>query len=231
MLRRCDAPASLCLLLLALLACNSSTEKPAARPTPNVAGTRAKPPAISQREWTPPAGAAPSATDAPNTGDAPEISRSPGSEGGAVVLWPRIVLPRGAGQPDAETLALAAKVQAHLAEVARHALGARPVETRPEPERVCPKVGCKAVSLGVLLARAGNGCSVIALVSAPGPSAARLVTWSPGTVRLTENSVPFREPPERVVKVDDYASCAKLPGELAAKDGEIEAAIVAAAGL
>lgn len=218
------------LVLLALLACNASSQKPAEDPPPTAATpAQPTPAALVTTEYTPPAATA-TTPNAIQTGDAPEISRSAGVEGGAVVLWPRIVLPRDAGKPDLDTLKLAARVQSRLADVARRVLGNATIDMRPEPERVCPKAGCNGVSLGILFAKAGGGCSVMALVSAPGPSAQRIVPWSPGLVQLTRDSVGFREPAEKVVKVTDYGACAKLPDELAAKDSVIEAAIRAAAG-
>jgi hypothetical protein len=220
------------LVLLALLACNASSQKPAEDPAPTVTPARPGPSPAVTTEYTPPAATAdPAATpSATQTGDAPEISRSAGVEGGAVVLWPRIVLPRDAGKPDPETLQLAARAQSRLAELARKVLGRVTIDMRPEPERVCPKAGCKGISLGILFAKAGAGCSVMALVSAPGTSAQRIVPWSPGVVQLTRDSVGFREPAEAVVKVTDYGACGKLPDELAAKDAAIEAAIRTAAG-
>jgi len=149
-----------------------------------------------------------------------------GEVGGAIVLWPRIVLPRGSAGPDEETRRLAASVQSRLSELAWRVLGK--TDMRPEPERVCPKQGCKAVSLGVLFARAGKGCSVIVSVGRPGPSPSQLVPWSPGNIDLATTSIPFREHPEKFVKVKDYARCEKLPANLAANDAKIEAAIRAA---
>ncbi|MBK8994698.1 MAG: hypothetical protein IPM35_02960 [Myxococcales bacterium] len=221
------------LLLLALLACNSSAQKPAEDPEPAPPPQRTAAP-IVQQEYTPPPATtepAPAATGAVATeSDAPEISRSAGVAGGAVVLWPRIVLPRDAGKPDLETLKLAARAQSRLADVARKVLGNVTVDMRPEPERVCPKQGCKGISLGLLFAKAGGGCSLFALVGAPGTSPQRIVPWSPGAVKLSQDSVGFREPAEKVVKVTDYAQCAKLPDDLAGKDSDVEAAIRSAAG-
>lgn len=222
------------LVLVALLACNSSTSKPAEDPEPTPAPPARTAAPIVQQEYTPPAAATaqPAATEsaAAASNDAPEISRSAGVQGGAVVLWPRIVLPRDAGKPDLETLKLAARAQSRLADVARKVLGNVNIDMRPEPERVCPKQGCKGVSLGILFAKAGGGCSLFALVSGPGASPQRIVPWSPGAVKLTQDSVGFREPAEKVVKVTDYATCAKLPDDLAAKDADVEAAIRTAAG-
>src|SRR5687767_13129738 len=78
--------------------------------------------------------------------DAPEISRSVGTENAIVVMWPRIVLSRsGPSKPDDEMRAVAGRLQTRLAELARRAAGGKKVELRPEPERVCPRSGCKAV--------------------------------------------------------------------------------------
>lgn len=224
-------------VLAALLACNSSATKPAEDPEPSPPPPARTAAPIATQEYTPPpatAEATPSATPAGSepapSSDAPEISRSAGVAGGAVVLWPRIVLPRDAGRPDLETLKLAARAQSRLADLARKVLGNVTIDMRPEPERVCPKTGCKGVALGMLFAKAGGGCSLFALVSAPGTSPQRVVPWSPGAVKLSADSVAFREPAEKVVKVTDYAACAKLPDDLAAKDADIEAAIRTAAG-
>lgn len=129
------------------------------------------------------------------------------------MLWPRIVLPRDAPAPDASVRALARDVQAQLAASARDAHGADQVDVRPEPERVCPRGGCKAVSVGALVTRAGEGCAVLALVSGPGESPARIVPWI-GRVRLDQGQVGFREPPERHVRVDDYVPCDQVPALL-----------------
>lgn len=178
--------------------------------------TRHPPEPIARAE-PPPAATAASA-------DAPEISRSAGSAGGVVVLWPRIVLPRGSSGPDAETRAIAGEVQRELETLARRAAPGAEVDARPEPERVCPRSGCRAASLGVLLARAGSGCAVLALVSKPGTSAQRIVPWY-GQVRLDADQVPFREHAERKVHVEDYGSCSALPGALAERRSAIEEAI------
>jgi hypothetical protein len=142
--------------------------------------------------------------------DAPEISRSVGSANGVLVLWPRIVMSRsGPPKPDAETRAIAGKLQARLAELVRRAAPGKSVEVRPEPERVCPRSGCKAVSVGVVLARAGKGCAAAALISGPGTTPARIVPWLAG-MTVNRTSVPFREPPEGALDITDYAPCAAV---------------------
>ncbi len=215
------------LILVALLACNAG------------AGPRSDDTEAKRPEPVPPPdpvilAAEPAATAAQaqpvQEQDAPEISRSGGQTGGVVVLWPRIVLPQGSGRPDAATRGLAGKVQAHLAGLARATAASRPVDVRPEPERVCARKGCKAVAVGALLARAGGGCAVIVTISAPGKSAATLVPASPGRIILSASTVPFREPVERVVRIKDYASCDKLPADLGLKDADVKKALASALG-
>jgi hypothetical protein len=151
-------------------------------------------------------------------GDAPEISRSVGSENGIVVLWPRIVLSRsGPTKPDDETRAIAGRLQSRLAEIVRKGAGGKTVEVRPEPERVCPRSGCKAVSVGLVLARAGKGCAAAALISGPGTVPARVVPWL-GGVTANQTSVPFRQPPEGAIDVRDYLTCAGVADAKGADD-------------
>jgi hypothetical protein len=181
---------------------------------------------LPQSASSPPPGSA--GSQASGEADAPEISRSVGAEGGVVLLWPRIVGPRAAGpQQESDVRALASRLQTRLGELVARAAPNRAVDVRPEPERVCPRSGCKATSVGVLLARAGGGgCAAVALVSAPGPSAARLVPWI-GQIDVTSNMVPFRSPPESSVKVQDYVRCTKLLDDRS-RDAEVEAAIAGA---
>jgi hypothetical protein len=159
-----------------------------------------------------------------DTKDAPEISRSKGVAGGIVVLWPRIVMPRnGPREPDAETRAVAGKLQARIAEIVRKAAPSVAIDVRPEPERVCPRSGCIARTIGVLLARASNGCAAVALVSPAGASAQQLVAWK-GNIDVAQTSVPFRAPPEGAIQVQDYLRCAAIGGDPVG-DEKIEAAI------
>jgi hypothetical protein len=160
-----------------------------------------------------------STSPASSSGDAPQISRSVGVAGGLVVLWPRIVGPRDAVTSASE---IARGLQARLAEVAKRAAPGRPIDVRPEPERVCPRAGCAATSVGVLLAVAGSGCAAVLMVSAAGQSPAELVPWG-GVVQLQNTSVPFREPPEANVSVGDYVRCESLLQSL--NDKDVQAAI------
>ena len=135
--------------------------------------------------------------------DAPEISRSVGVDGGAVIMWPRII-PKS---ERANTSALAASLRDHLRKMVEKKLPGRPIDMRPEPERVCPRAGCKAVSVGALIIRSQQGCLVVALVGRPGKYPLRLVPWV-GKMRLKKEWVTFREPPESQVQIIDYAKCA-----------------------
>jgi hypothetical protein len=143
------------------------------------------------------------------TADAPEISRSQGVTEGVLVLWPRVV-PR---DDSPEARATASAIQQRLRRVAEEALPGRPVDVRPEPERVCPRAGCNGPTLGAVFARVGNGCVVVATVSAPGTSPARLVPWV-GTVTLRQQEVPFREPQEGSITITDAARCTEVTGAL-----------------
>jgi hypothetical protein len=180
---------------------------------------------------TPPAEPAPVPTAGPtvqagpaaqSSANAPEISRSVGVEGGVVLLWPRVP-----GARDADSSRIALGIQRRLSTIIKRALPGRSVDVRPEPERVCPRSGCKAVAVGAVLSRSGNGCAVAALVSAPGESATRIVPWA-GNMNLRSPTVPFRQPPEAVISVDDYQSCGALDGDLAAHEADVEAALRAA---
>jgi hypothetical protein len=205
-------------VLALLVACGSSTP-PATGPAEPIGDGR---------------GSAPSSTGAPAgspvaSGDAPEISRSPGKPGGVLVLWPRIVLPSSSPGPDAETRALAQKLQDRLATIARRAAAGRDVDVRPEPERVCPRQGCQAASVGALVTKAGGGCAVLALVSGAGQVPARIVPWF-GAVKLDSDQVPFREHAEKNVKVTDYGACTSLPDALGEGESAVEEAVKRALG-
>ena len=147
------------------------------------------------------------------------ISTSVGEEGGVVVLWPRVVPADDAGSLSS----VAASLQERLRTIAEKALPGRPQDVRPEPERACPYRGCKGVSIGAVLAHAGQGCAVVAIVSRPGQSAANLVAWTSGT-KVRASVVPFREPPESKIEVSDYRPCQELESDLAERDPAVEAA-------
>jgi hypothetical protein len=158
---------------------------------------------------------------APATEDAPEISRSRGTKGGVIVLWPR-VWPRK--DEDPASVEIATRVQKRLEALSRRAAGSRSIEVRPSPERSCPQDGCEATSVSAVIVTRGKGCAVAALVGGPGKSPSRFVPWA-GAVTFTSETVPFREPPEEQVKVSDYASCEKLLEGTEAQDAAIAKAI------
>ena len=157
--------------------------------------------------------------------DAPEISRSAGEAGGVVVLWPRII-PRSS---DDETRALATMVQQRVADLVKQTLPNATVDVRPEPERVCPQQGCKAMTVGVLFTRDKESCAVLALVSGSGQSPARIVPWV-GDAKVAQETVKFREPPENQVKISDFARCSSLKDSLGPHEKDVAAAIRTAAG-
>ena len=143
---------------------------------------------------------------APAKEDAPEVSRSTGPKGGVLVFWPR-VWPRDDADP--RTRELSVQVQRKMEALARRAAGTRTIEARPEPERVCPSDGCQATTVGAVLVLRDKACAVAAVVAGPGKSPARILPLS-GKMTLTSETVPFREPPEEMVKVTDYVACDKM---------------------
>ena len=154
--------------------------------------------------------------------DAPEISRSVGVDGGIVILWPRV--------KDKALTPVAAQIQQRLADIAKRALPGRAVDIRPEPERVCPRTGCKAIAIGAGILQNGEACAVIALTSASGPSDQNIVPWV-GDMILKSPVAAFREPPESQVQVKDYARCTTVANDLGAREKDVEAAIKLAAGI
>jgi hypothetical protein len=152
-----------------------------------------------------------------NPNDAPEISRSIGEEGGAIVFWPRIS-PR---TDDPKYKELATMLQTKLAEITKRAFADRPVDVRPEPERVCPiKGGCKAATVGVVLGHFRDGCVAVALLSEPGESPQRLVIWA-GEVELRKKEVEFRDPPEDQLTMKDLVPCGELAEALGTSEKDL----------
>ncbi len=136
----------------------------------------------------------------------PDVSRSVGHKGGVVVLWPRIVPP----SDDPAAQAIAAKVQARLADLSHRAAGPRDVDVRPAPETRCgPKVGCEATSVSAVIVMKGTTCAVAALIAGPKKAPAHLLPWS-GKADFTKDLVPFGESPDALVKVKDFVPCDAL---------------------
>ena len=156
--------------------------------------------------------------------DGPHISRSVGEEGGVIVFWPRVI-PR---TEDAATNALAGSLQKELAGLAKKTFAGKTIDVRPEPERVCPRDGCAAMTVGLLLTHVKGGCAVMALVSESGKASQRIVPWA-GVVELKRDVVPFREPAESEVTIKDAVPCADVLKQLEEKKGDVVAAMKKAA--
>lgn len=146
--------------------------------------------------------------EASAAGDAAEISRSRGKKGGAVVLWPRLV-PESADPVLADQ---AARVQALLAQAVGQQAPA--VDVRPAPERVCPLIGCRAASVGLLLGHQDGGCVAVAVVGPPGPEAQTLVPLA-GSVEMVDPALPFRAAPEGKLIVREFVPCTELADRVA----------------
>ncbi len=156
--------------------------------------------------------------------DGPHISRSVGEEGGVVVFWPRVI-PK---TEDAAITSLARDLQKELAGTVKATFTGKAVDVRPEPERVCPRDGCAAMTVGLLLTHIKGGCAVMALVSGPGKAPQKVVPWA-GLVQLKRDEVPFREPPESDVTIKDAVPCADVMKALEEKKADVVAAMKKAA--
>ncbi len=150
----------------------------------------------------------------------PKISHSLGQDGGVLLLWPRII----PASDDPAIRSLASSLQGRMNAIIVRASGDRPLDVRPEPERVCPQAGCKATSAGVLLIHHGKGCAAVALIGEPGRSPIKLVPWG-GFVTLKSPEVEFRDFPESHVTVGDFAPCDKLIDALFANEAAVEQAL------
>lgn len=201
-------------VLVALAGCGGAEPAEPAEPAPS---TSAAQPGSS------PQGEGEAIVESGDTGGSaqdPRISTSPGEEGGAVVLWPRVM-----GNEDEP----AGMVQRRLRRLVQQAMPDAPVDVRPDPERSCPREGCKGVAVGALFAGMGNGCAVVAFVIPPGAEPMTLVPWA-GGVKLKRTTIPFRDPVENHVEVNDFESCDELDGALAEGEDEVLEAIRRAAG-
>lgn len=220
-------------LLVGLLACNPvyteapETSPPAPQPTLAATGPAGPAPVATPTVATTAATAAPVATrpaSAPETLEERQVSKSAGVAGGVTVLWPRII-PREIVDENRD---LAAALQQQMRRIVEKHLPGRPLDFRPEPERVCPQGGCVGASVGLLLSRSGNGCLVLALVSRPGPSPTKIVPWV-GKVQLRTDTIGFREWPESQIVVSDFVPCNALLTTMDAGEASVAAALRAAA--
>lgn len=140
-----------------------------------------------------------------------------------MVLAPRVI----PATDDAEVRALAQAVQARLVAIAEAAGPAKGVDVRPMPERACPQGGCKAPSLGAVVAHDGGGCVVTALVSAAGVSGVTQFPWA-GEVSLDKSrAIAFRDTPETRITVRDFVPCGEAAAALPAGEASIAAALKA----
>lgn len=215
------------LVVTLLAACGGSAPSPTTPTTPPTPAEEPRPDASSSTTTATTATTSTTTTtqtpvtvnSSPSIMNAPEITKSPGVEGGIVLLWPRV--------PSAskdESRALAAAIQARLRVVVGRAHPGKPIDVRPEPERACGRQGCTAIAVGASLLRNGGGCAVVVTVAAPGNSPTTIIPWV-GALTLKSSTVPFREPPETVIAVNDFENCGAVEGALGTREGEVEAAI------
>lgn len=218
---RLSPPAS---LLAALLACTpATTETPSSQP-PAPAPGQPGAPGLTATAAPAPAPTTPPPQPTPETIEERQVSKSAGVPGGVTVLWPRII-PRDIVD---DNRGLAAALQQQMRRIVEKHLPGRPIDFRPEPERVCPKTGCTGVSVGLLLSRQSQGCLVLALISRPGVAPTKIVPWV-GKVQLRSDTVGFREWPESQITVSDYVPCTSLLTTMDAQEPAIAAALQAAA--
>src|SRR5690606_7658048 len=166
----------------------------------------------------------PAPQPAPESLEERHVSKEAGTPGGVTVLWPRIV-PREIVD---DNRGLASALQQQMKRIVEKHLPGRPIDLRPEPERVCPKTGCAGVSVGLLLSRQNQGCLVLALISSPGVAPTKIVPWV-GKVQLRSDTVGFREWPESQIVVSDLVPCNALLVTMDAAEPAIAAALQAAA--
>jgi hypothetical protein len=124
-----------------------------------------------------------------------------------------------------QTKDLAQRLQQRVRDLAAQAAPGRAIDVRPEPERSCPRPnGCDAPTVSVLFLAEGGACAALVVVSKPGASTQQIVPWI-GQVRIKRDNVPFREPTESAVTVDDFASCTNMSESFGEHEAEIVAAI------
>ena len=159
---------------------------------------------------------------ATSEGDDARVSRSRGTAGGVVLLWPRIVPSARSG----ELANVAQSLQSALHELIRGVHPGRAIDTRPAPQRVCPQAGCVAASVGVLVITSRGGCAAVVQTARPGRGSVTQTPWA-GRVELRVPTVPFRSPPESFVRVHDFVPCDRLMASLSQRRGQVARAIAA----
>lgn len=136
-----------------------------------------------------------------NGRDGDEISRSRGPRRGVVVLWPRVVPPTD----DPVVRDLADRMQDRLYAAAAKVVPYRRVDVRPEPERVCPREGCRVPAVSVTIGHREGGCAIVGQLQPPGATAPIIWTIA-GEVEQVE-PLRFRDPPESALLVREFAPC------------------------
>ncbi|MCB9687080.1 MAG: hypothetical protein H6738_16930 [Alphaproteobacteria bacterium] len=134
-----------------------------------------------------------------------EISHSKGKPAGLVVLWPRVV----PATDDPQIRRLAGALQDRVAQQAVSDRGSNLVDQRPEPERVCPRSGCRGTSVSLMLGHQAGGCVVVATVGPPGDEQQTMIPLA-GRMDMPEPVVPFRSPPEERIVVREFVPCDQL---------------------
>ncbi len=119
---------------------------------------------------------------------------------------------------------LAGELQAQLVALAQRVHDPNRVSQRPAPERVCPQLGCRSTSVGVMLAHHAGGCAAMVVIGGPGETARTLVPWA-GGFRMPTDALPFRQPPEGRVVVEELVPCGELLERL--QSAPVEAALQA----
>ena len=152
--------------------------------------------------------------------EADAVSRHRGKKGGVTVLWPRVV-PQ---TEDPQILAIAETLQGRLDGMAQASVDPKRVVVRPDPERVCPRAGCRSVSLGAVLGHQDGGCFAVGLVGLAEGGAVQLVPWG-GRIKVRAPTQPFRKPPESSIAVTEFVPCDRLIESLS--DTGIERALAA----
>lgn len=134
-----------------------------------------------------------------------EISHSRGKAAGVVVLWPRVV----PATDDPQIRKLAGMLQERITQQAVSQRGSNLVDQRPEPERVCPRAGCRGSSISLMLGHEAGGCVAVAVVGPPGDEQQTLIPLA-GRMDIPEPVVAFRSPPEERVVVREFVPCDQL---------------------
>ena len=143
-----------------------------------------------------------------------EISRTRGSSRGIVVLWPRVVPPTD----DPAIQDLAGRMRDRLYAAAAKVVPYRRVDVRPSPQRVCPRSGCRAPAVSVMIGHREGGCVIVGFLHPPGPVDPH--PWAIGGQVDLLATLDFRDPPERSIVVREFLPCAYV------ESGFDEAAVV-----